>query len=34
VRKELPLAEVERWLRPNLGYEPDATPERKLSAAT
>jgi 5-methyltetrahydrofolate--homocysteine methyltransferase len=32
VRKDLPLAEVERWLRPNLAYEPDATTERRLSA--
>ncbi|HET8529096.1 MAG TPA: methionine synthase [Gaiellaceae bacterium] len=33
-RKELPLDEVERWLRPNLAYEPDVEPARKLSAAT
>ena len=25
-RKGLPLAEVERWLRPNLGYEPARDP--------
>jgi hypothetical protein len=23
-RRDMPLKEVERWLRPNLGYEPDA----------
>jgi 5-methyltetrahydrofolate--homocysteine methyltransferase len=34
VRKELPLDEVERWLRPNHAYAPDVATERKLSAAT
>jgi 5-methyltetrahydrofolate--homocysteine methyltransferase len=28
VRKGMPLAELERWLGPNLGYEPGATGER------
>jgi 5-methyltetrahydrofolate--homocysteine methyltransferase len=25
-RKGIPLAEAERWLRPNLAYEPDVVP--------
>jgi 5-methyltetrahydrofolate--homocysteine methyltransferase len=29
-RKELPLGEVERWLRPNLAYEPEQRVEASL----
>jgi len=32
-RKELPLAEVERWLSPNLGYEPASAPRAAAAAA-
>ncbi len=32
-RKQVPLAEMERWLAPNLGYEPAAAPPAPLSAA-
>ncbi|HEX9605981.1 MAG TPA: vitamin B12 dependent-methionine synthase activation domain-containing protein, partial [Gemmatimonadaceae bacterium] len=30
VRKDMPLAEAERWLGPNLGYEPGNVPVAKV----
>jgi len=33
-RKRVPVAEAERWLRPNLGYEPDRAPAEETPLAT
>ena len=32
-RKAMPLPEVERWLAPNLGYEPEAEPAEAATVA-